>query len=98
MHLWPSFQDMINNGFSLDVTVNNVPNFKTQKSVRAFLTDLPNVVSVTKKAFGGGSLGLTVLFKGDADAFSELIDGKTAAGKMISVTDIAANSVTLLLE
>jgi len=93
-----TFQDMINNGFSLDVTVNNVPNFKTQKSVRAFLTNLPNVVSVTKKAFGGGSLGLTVLYKGDADAFSELIDGKTAAGKMISVTDIAANSVTLLLE
>ena len=93
-----TFQDMINNGFSLDVTVNNVPNFKTQKSVRAFLVDLPNVVSVTKKAFGGGALGLTILYKGNADTFSELIDGKTAAGKMISVTDIAANSVTLLLE
>jgi hypothetical protein len=93
-----TFQDMINNGFSLAVTVNNVPNFKTQKSVRAFLTDLPNVVSVTKKAFGGGTLGLTVLYKGNSDAFSELVDGKTAAGKMISVTDIAANSVTLLLE
>ena len=93
-----TFQDMINNGFSLDVTVNNVPNFKTQKSVRAFLADLPNVVSVTKKAFGGGALGLTVLYKGNADAFSELVDGKTAAGKTISVTDIAANSVTLLLE
>ena len=93
-----TFQDMINNGFSLDVTVNNVPNFKTQKSVRAFLTDLPNVVSVTKKAFGGGALGLTVLYKGNADAFSELVDGKTAAGKTISVTDIAANSVTLLLQ
>lgn len=93
-----TFQDMINNGFSLDITVNNVPNFKTQKSVREFLIDLPNVVSVTKKAFGGGALGLTVLYKGNADAFSELVDGKTAAGKMISVTDIAANSVTLLLE
>jgi hypothetical protein len=93
-----TFQDMINNGFSLDITVNNVPNFKTQKSVREFLVDLPNVVSVTKKAFGGGALGLTVLYKGNADAFSELVDGKTAAGKMISVTDIAANSVTLLLE
>jgi len=93
-----TFQDMINNGFSLDVTVKNVPNFKTQKSVRAFLVDLPDVVSVTKKAFGGGVLGLTVLYKGNADAFSELIDGKTAAGKMVTVTDIAANSVTLLLE
>lgn len=93
-----TFQDMINNGFSLDVTVNNVPNFKTQKLVRAFLADLLHVVSVTKKSFGGGVLGLTVLYKGNADAFSEMVDGKTTAGKMISVTDIAANSVTLLLQ
>jgi hypothetical protein len=93
-----TFQDMINNGFSLDVTVKNVPNFKTQKSVRAFLGDLPQVVSVTKKAFGGGILGVTVVFKGNADAFSELVDGKTTAGKTVSVTDIAASSVTLLLE
>lgn len=93
-----SFQDMINNGFALDVTVNNVPNFKTQKSVRAFLGDLPNVVSVTKKAFGGGKLLVTVLYKGNADTFSEFVDGKIAAGKVISVTDIAANSVIMQLE
>jgi len=93
-----TFQDMINNGFSLDVTVNNVPNFKTQKSVRAFLGDLPNIVSVTKKAFGGGKLRLTVLYKGSADTFSEFVDGKTAAGKVISVTDIAANRVIMQLE
>ena len=93
-----TFQDMINNGFPLDVTVNNVPDFKAQKSMREFLGKLPNVVSVTKKAFGGGTLGLTVLYKGNADTFSELVDGKTAAGKVISVTDIAANSVTLVLK
>jgi len=93
-----TFQDMINNGFSLDVTVNNVPNFKTQKAFRAFLKDLPNVVSVTKKAFGGGVLRLTVLYKGNADTFSEVVDGKTAAGKIVSVTDIAASRVKMTLE
>jgi hypothetical protein len=93
-----TFQDMINNGITLDVTVQNVPNFKTQKSVRTLLQDLPNVVTVSKKAFGGGKLKLVVQYKGDADAFSEVIDGKTTADKNLSVTDIAGNHVVIILE
>lgn len=93
-----TFQDMINNGIILDVSVQKVPNFKTQKSVRALLKDLPNVLSVSKKAFGGGKLKLVVQYKGDADTFSEVVDGKATAGRTLSVTDIAGNRVVIILE
>ena len=93
-----TFQDMVNNGILLDVLVNNVPNFKTQKAVRELLADLPNVVSVSKKAFGGGKLQLSVQYKGNADTFSESLDGKSAGGSTLSVTDIASNRVVLVME
>jgi hypothetical protein len=93
-----TFQDMVNNGILLDVLVQNVPNFKTQKSVRNMMAHLPNVVSVSKKSFGGGQLLLSVQFKGNADTFSESIDGKSVDGSSLSVTDIASNRVVVVLE
>jgi hypothetical protein len=93
-----TFQDMVNNGILLDVLVNNVPNFKTQKNVRALLTSLSNVVSVSKKSFGDNKLQLAVRFKGNADTFSESVDGKSVAGKFLSVTDITSNRVVVVME
>jgi len=93
-----TFQDMVNNGILLDVLVKNVLNFKTQKAVRELLTELPNVVSVSKKSFGNGQLQLAVRFKGNADTFSESVDGKSATGKFLSVTDIASNRVVVVME
>jgi hypothetical protein len=93
-----TFQDTVNNGILLDVLVKNVPNFKTQKHVRAFLTGLANVVSVSKKSFGNNRLQLAVRFKGNADAFSESVDGKSVGSKHFSVTDIASNRVVMVME
>jgi hypothetical protein len=93
-----SFQDMINNGIPLEVTVKHVPNFETQKEVRAAVEKLSSVVSVSKRSFGGGQLKLSVLYKGNADAFSEAIDGQTLRGKRLSVTDIAGSRVIIDLE
>lgn len=93
-----SFQDMINNGISLDVTVKNVPNFKTQKEVRTAVGKLSNVVSVSRRSFGSGQLKLSVLYKGNADSFSEAVDGKTIRGKRLSVIDIAGSRVIIDLE
>ncbi len=93
-----TFQDMVNNGILLDVLVKNVPNFKTQKTVTELLTGLPNVVSVSKKSFGNGQLQLAVRFKGNADSFSESVDGKTAADKVLSVTDVASNRIVVVME
>lgn len=93
-----SFQDMVNNGISLSVTIRHVENFKTQKAVKKALEELSQVVSVNKRSFGGGQLQLSVLYKGSADTFSEEVDGKTVAGKIFSVTGISGDNVTIEME
>ena len=93
-----SFQDMINNGIPIDVTVKRVSDFKMQKAVREVLRGLSQVVSVNKRSFGGGKLHLSVLYKGNADSFSEEINGKTVEGKKISVTGITGDNVVMELE
>ena len=93
-----SFQDMINNGIALDITIKNVPNFKTQKAIRKTIAGLPDVVSVSKKAFGNGQLKLAVVFKGNADTFSERVDGQQTAERQLAVTDIVGNRVIIQLQ
>lgn len=93
-----SFQDMINNGISLDVTIENVRKFKMQKALRQAIAEISDVVSVRKRSFGGGKLQLSVQFKGNADSFSETIDGATVQGKNLSVTDVAGSRVIIQLE
>jgi hypothetical protein len=93
-----SFQDMLNNGMSLDVVVKNVTNFKMQKAVRKELQGISEVVSVSKRKFGGGRLSLTVLYKGSPDAFAESVDGKKLSGKTMAVTDMAGSKVVIVME
>jgi len=93
-----SFQDMLNNGIALDITVKNVTNFKIQKAVRQVIAGLADVVSVSKKAFGGGQLKLAIVFKGNADAFSERVDGPRVLDQSLSVTDIVGSRVTIHLQ
>jgi len=90
-----SFQSMVNNGMTLEITVKNVADFKTQKKIKKIIGNIPDVVSVSKRSFGGGKLKLTVLFKGDADSFSEAIDGQKIGNKKASVTDIAGSRIII---
>ncbi len=93
-----SFQDMVNNGIPLYVTIKHVDNFKTQKAVKKALEELSQVVSVNKRSFGGGQLQLSILYKGNADSFSEVVDGKTVEGKIFSVTGISGDNVVIEME
>jgi len=93
-----SFQDMVNNGIPLYVTIKHVENFKTQKAVKKALEELSQVVSVNKRSFGGGQLQLSVLYKGNADTFSDEVDGKTIEGKTFSVTGISGDNVVIEME
>ncbi|UCG79612.1 MAG: hypothetical protein JSV60_06385, partial [Desulfobacterales bacterium] len=93
-----SFQDMINNGITINVTIKNVENFRMQKAVRKAIGELSDVVSVNKRSFGGGQLNVSVLYKGTADSFSEAVDAKAVGGKRLSVTDIAGSRVAIELE
>lgn len=93
-----SFQDIINNGVALEVSIKNVANFRTQKAVQSILNDISQVVSVHRRSFGDGWLRLSVRFKGNADTFSEKVDGLSVAGNSLAVTDISGNAVTMQLE
>jgi hypothetical protein len=93
-----SFQDIINNGVALEVSIKNVANFRTQKAVQSILNDISQVVSVHRRSFGDGWLRLSVHFKGNADTFSEKVDGLSVAGSRLAVTDISGNAVTMQLE
>ena len=93
-----SFQDSINNGITIDVTINNVDNFKIQKAAKKVIENLPDMISVNSRSFGQGQLKLSIVYKGNADSFSEEIDGKIAKGKKLSVTDIVGNRVVIKLK
>jgi hypothetical protein len=93
-----SFQDIVNNGTGLDVTVNKINSFSQHKAVIKVLADDENVVTVNKRSFGGGKLALTIVFKGNSFAFAEAVDQKTAMGKKISVIDIKGNKVIMQLD
>ncbi len=90
-----SFQDMVNNGISIDVTVKRVTNFKLQRSVKKVIEGIPEVVSVSKRSFGGGQLKLSVLYKGNSDTFSENVDGKAVGDKKLSVTGVMGSKVEI---
>jgi hypothetical protein len=94
-----SWQDVINNGLALRVTVSEVKSFKTSKAV---IDGLPgassNVVKVTKRDWNQstGILELEVVYKGTCDGFCETIDGhKLSGGLTLSVTGSTSGSARL---
>jgi hypothetical protein len=94
-----SWQDQINNGMSLRVTVSDVKNFKTSKAVIDGLPALsPGVVKVTKRDWNQstGILELDVLYKGNSDGFCEGIDGgNLSGGTTLTVTGSSSGSARL---
>ncbi|MBN1128093.1 MAG: hypothetical protein JXA71_03860 [Chitinispirillaceae bacterium] len=94
-----SWQDQINNGMSLRVTVSDVKSFKTSKAVIDGLPALSSsVVKVTKRDWNQstGILELDVLYKGNSDGFCETVDGgKLSDGTTVAVTGSAAGSARL---
>lgn len=91
-----SFQDTINNGMTLDVTVENVGDYSTQKEVSRVIGNL-EVSSVNKRGFGGGKLQLSVVFRGSADSFAEAVDGRKVKDKKMAVTSVAGSKVVIAL-
>lgn len=91
-----SFQDTVNNGMTLDVVVENVGDYTTQKEVSRMIGDL-EVASVNKRGFGGGKLQLSVVYRGSADAFAEAVDGKKVKEKKMAVTSVSGSKVVIAL-
>ncbi|MFN2366440.1 MAG: hypothetical protein ABR523_08280 [Desulfurivibrionaceae bacterium] len=92
-----SFQDMINNGMTYEVTVDNVPDYKTQKAVQNLIKGL-EVSSVQKRNFANGRLQLSVLYRGNGDAFADMLDGRDVIGQKLSVINISGSQVKVKLQ
>ena len=82
---------------ALEVTVENVPDYKTQKAVQNLIKDL-EVSAVSKRGFGNGELKLSVVFRGNADGFADMVDGKKVMKKKLSVIDIAGSQIKIKLQ
>jgi hypothetical protein len=92
-----SFQDMVNQGIDLSVTIEGVADYKVQQSVSGVIAGIDGVVDTRKRAFGGGRLELAVQFKGNADVFADAADGISVGEKNLSVTGVTGSNVTMLL-
>jgi hypothetical protein len=94
-----TWQDQINNGMPLRVTVSNVQSFKTSKAIMDGIPALSRgVVRVTKRDWNQatGILELEVLYKGNCDGFCSAIDNrKVSEGSVISVTGSSSGSARL---
>ncbi len=91
-----SWQEMVNNGMPIRLTVNNVTSFKAFKTVKSFLSDLSNnVVSVTQRGWNKPVLEFEIVFKGTPETLAENIDGQAFPNiGTLSVSDLTAGSVT----
>lgn len=93
-----SFQDTVNNGADFEVTISGVNNYRLQKQITRQLKELKNVVSVTKRNFGGGKLSLAVTYKGTADGFCDKVDSSSIGQSSLMVTGVTGNRITMNLE
>lgn len=93
-----SFQDTVNNGTTLELTVHHVTQYKMQKQIKKALASLPGTVSATKRSFSKGTLSLSVVYKGSADSLCDGIDGKALSSGTLSVTEATGNRIVLEVE
>ncbi len=93
-----SFQDQVNNGQTIEVTVQGLGNYQLQKQVNALIADSDGVQSASKRSFSGGALTLTVMYLGPVDGFCEILDGKAIDGKKLAITDVVGNRIVMILK
>ncbi len=92
-----SFQDSVNNGLPLDITIEPVTSYKLQKALQGRIREIEDVVSVSKRSFSKGRLKLTVFFKGNADTFGDAVDGSTFQGKTFSIIEVEGSRIGIQL-
>jgi hypothetical protein len=93
------WQDQANNGQDLRVLIKGIDSFAKLKEVKAYIQAVSsNVVTVTQRTWTqeSGQLELAVVFKGNAEAFCEYIDGKaTKGGVKLAVVNYTSGTVKI---
>ena len=96
------WQNQVNNGLPISVTINEVKTFRQKNAVMATLNGLPDVGSVRERSWDAtnAQLQLEVIYKGNTNGFCTKIDGfkMKSGGGSFAVTGISGQNVTLVAQ
>ncbi|MDY0189513.1 MAG: hypothetical protein RBR22_02160 [Desulfuromonas sp.] len=93
-----SFQNQVNNGQTIEVTVRGLGNYQLQKQVNSLISASSGVQSANKRSFSGGVLALTVMYRGTVDGFCETLDGQKVGDKKLAITDVIGSRIVVVLK
>ena len=93
------WQNQLNNGITIRLTVKNVGSFRVKNSVMHTLKSVSSISAARERGWNAESkmLEVTVQYKGNVDGFCTRLDGykfKSGAGSL-AVTGVSGSSVTL---
>jgi len=95
------WQNQLNNGTQLTLTVNNVLNFRAKNAVIQTLEGIANIGAVRERGWDDQTKALRVdiQYKGNVDGFCNRVDGyKMKTGGSLSVSGVTGMAVTLNAE
>jgi hypothetical protein len=96
------WQNVQNNGVTLNITVSNVATFRLKNDIVLSLQGVSGVAAVRERNWDGQSKALTVdvQYKGNANGFCTRIDGyklKSGSGS-VSVSSVNGNAILLVIQ
>ncbi|MBN1575271.1 MAG: hypothetical protein JW913_01870 [Chitinispirillaceae bacterium] len=93
------WQNQLNNGLSMSVTVNQVKTFRQKNEVINTLNDMPGVSAVRERSWDATSahLQLDVVYKGNPNGFCSKVDGykMKSGGGSLAVMGVSGQNVTI---
>ena len=94
-----SFQDFINNGAPIRLTITDVKTFRDYKLITSSIQVLEKIVSSSKEGWNkaGGTLVLGLHFKGTSEELATVLDSRKLGTKALEVVDLAPERVTCAL-
>ena len=91
-----SFQDFLNNGAPIRLTVTGIKNFGDYKVLASNIQTLEKVASSKKEGWNreGGILVMGLHFKGTSEELATLLDGRKLGTRALEVLDFVPEAVT----
>lgn len=95
--LYPKLPAEERAGAPLRITVEGIPDAAALKALRAMLSATRSVRSVGAGAVENGRASVELRFARDANALAEALDGKKLLGRVLAVTGVSGDTLSLAL-
>lgn len=92
-----AFQDSLNNGFSLHVTVLGVESYTQNKKIREAIEKL-DIIKLSAKNYSNEKMEIEVLYGSNAESFCDMVNGIKFSNKILSVAECAGDIVKLMVQ